>query len=100
MVQIYAIYRRYILIQTQDQVETERMKEDKSKQKKDLVAMLLSDQIYFKSKSVTRDKMALYTDTGIINQEERMLIVIHEPLKVPKYIGRIEGRNNKFYNNN
>ena len=58
MVQIYAIYRRYILIQTQDQVETERMKEDKSKQKKDLVAMLLSDQIYFKSKSVTRDKMA------------------------------------------
>ena len=28
-------------------VETERMKEDKSKQKRDLVAMLLSDKIYF-----------------------------------------------------
>ena len=71
MVQIYAIYRRYILIQTQDQVETERMKEDKSKQKKDLVAMLLSDQIYFKSKSVTRDKMALYAFgiNGLNNQK-------------------------------
>lgn len=86
MVQIYAIYRRHILIQTQNRVETERMKEDKSKQKRDLVAMLLSDKIYFKSKSVTRDKMALYTDTGIIHQEERILIVIHEPLNVPKYM--------------
>lgn len=66
--------------------------------------MLLSDKIYFKSKSVTRDKMVLYTDTGIIHQEARILIVIHEPPKVPKYmkknIGRIEGRNIKFYNNN
>lgn len=62
------------------------MKEDKSKQKRDLVAMLLSDKIYFKSKSVTRDKMVLYTDIGIIHQEARILIVIHEPPKFPKYM--------------
>lgn len=34
--QVYAIYKGHILIQTQNQVETERMKEDKSKQKRDL----------------------------------------------------------------
>lgn len=86
MFQIYAIHKGHILIQTQKQVETERMKEDKSKQKRDLVAMLLSDKIYFKSKSVTRDKMVLYTDIGIIHQEARILIVIHEPPKFPKYM--------------
>lgn len=97
MLQIYAIYKGHILIQTQNQMEIERMKEDKSKQKRDLVAMLLSDKIYFKSKCVTRDKMVLYTDTGSKNTYSHTRATKGSQI-YEKNIGRNEGRNIKFIN--
>lgn len=45
------------------------------------MAILISDKIYFKPESVTRDKVALYTDTGIIHQEDIKFIIIHVPTK-------------------
>ena len=60
MVQIYAIYRRHIFVQTQNQVETERMIEDESKQKRELVARLISDKYILSQNLLKETKGIIY----------------------------------------
>ena len=60
MVQTYAIYRRHILIQTQNQVETVRMKEDESKQKRELVVRLISDKYILSQNLLQETKGIIY----------------------------------------
>lgn len=49
-----------MLIQTQNQVETERMKEDESKQKRELVARLISDKYILSQNLLQETKGIIY----------------------------------------
>ena len=92
---IYAVYKRT----TSDLVTHNRLKvrgwkkifHANGNQKKAAVAILISDKIDFKIKTITRDKEGHYMMIKRSNQEEDITIVnIYVPnIRAPKYIKRI-----------
>ena len=69
------------LLQWQTQAQCEGVEDDtqaKGKQKKEGVAILISDKIYFKIRQVKRDKEGQYTMIkGTLHQEDIALINIY-----------------------